>query len=67
MNIPISSTEIENVIKENLQQTKVQDMMATQANSIINSERVNTSSSENLPKNSRGGNIPKVILRPLSP
>lgn len=38
MNRPITSTEIENVIK-NFQKTKVQDLMATQANSIKNSEK----------------------------
>ena len=34
MNGPITRTEIETVIK-NFQQTKVQDQMASQANSII--------------------------------
>ena len=38
MNRPITSTEIETVIK-NSQQTKVQDQMAPQANSIKHLER----------------------------
>ena len=38
MNRPITSTEVETVIK-NSQQTKVQDQMAPQANSIKHLER----------------------------
>ena len=38
MNRPITSTEIETVIK-NSQQTKVQDLMASQANSIKHLEK----------------------------
>ena len=39
MNGPIARTEIETVIKKNFQQTKVQDQMASQANSIKHLEK----------------------------
>ena len=39
MNRPITSTEIETGIKKNLQQTKVQDQMASQANSTKHLEK----------------------------
>ena len=39
MNRPITSIEIETVIKKNFQQTKVQDQMASQVNSIKHLEK----------------------------
>ena len=39
MNNPITSTEIEAVIKKSLPKTKVQDQMASQENSIKHSEK----------------------------
>ena len=62
MNRPITSTEIENVI-EKLPKNKIQNLMASQVNSIKHSEkRVNTYLSETLPKNCRGRNTPKHVL-----
>ena len=58
MNRPITSTEIETVIK--ILPTKVQDQMASQANSI--QKRLNTYPSETLPKNRRGRDALKLIL-----
>ena len=45
------------------QQTKVQDQMASQVNSIKHLEEANTCTSQNLPKNCRGRNTPKLILQ----
>ena len=39
MNGPITTPEVETVIKKNFQQTKVQDQMASQANSIKHLEK----------------------------
>ena len=39
MNNPLTSTEIEAVIKKSLPKTKVQDQMASQENSIKHSEK----------------------------
>ena len=39
MNRPITSTEIKTVIKKNSQQTKIQDPMASQVNSIKHLEK----------------------------
>ena len=62
MNRPVTSTEIENVI-EKLPKNKIQNLMASQVNSIKHSEkRVNTYLSETLPKNCRGRNTPKHVL-----
>ena len=47
---------------KNFQQTKIQDQMASQANSIKHWRRVNTYPSETLPKNCRGRNTSKLIL-----
>ena len=49
MNRQITSTDIENIIK-NWQETKVQDPMASQLNSIKLSESINAYSSEALTK-----------------
>ena len=62
INRPITSTEIETVIK-NLPITKAQDQMVSQATSIKHLEKSNTYSSETIPKYSRGRNTPKLILQ----
>ena len=61
MNRPITSTEIETLIK-NLP-TKAEHQTASQANSIKHLEKSNTYPSQPLPKCRRGRNTPKLILR----
>ena len=58
INRPITSTEIETVIK-NLPTNKSQDQMSSQANSIKHLERANTYPSQTLLKYSRRWNTPK--------
>ena len=62
INRPITSTEIETVIK-NLPTNKAQEKMASQANSIKHLERSYAYPSQTLPKYSRGRNTPRLILR----
>ena len=62
INRTITSTEIETVIK-NLEQTKAQDQMASQVNSIKHLEKSYHLSSQMLPKYSRRRNTPKLILQ----
>ena len=64
MNNPITSTEIETVIKKKKisQKTKAQDQMASQENSIIQ-RRANIYLSKTLSKNQRGRNTFKLILQ----
>ena len=54
MNNPITSTQIETVIKKISQKTKAQNQMATQENSIKNLRRANAYPSKTLSKNCRG-------------
>ena len=65
MNKPITSTEIETVIKKIFQQTKVQGQMASQKNSTKNQGRANTYTAQTLPENinSRGRKTPELILQ----
>ena len=61
MNNPITSTDIEAVMK-NLPKTKAQDQMASQENSIKHLETSNAYHSKTLSKNCRGRNTSKLIL-----
>ena len=62
MNNPITSTEIEAVIK-NLPENKSHDQIASQENSSNIQRRANVYPSKTLSKNCRGRNISKLILR----
>ena len=62
MNSPITSTEIEAVIKKSPQKTKAQDQMALQENAIKQLENANAYPSKTLSKNCRGRNMSKLIL-----
>ena len=60
INRTITSNKNEYVVKT-FQKTKVQDLRDTQVNSKVQ-RRVIVYASENLSKNSRGRNMPKLIL-----
>ena len=60
--IEITSTEIEAVIKKISPKTKAQDQMASQENSIKNLEKGYAYPSETLPKDCRVRNTSKLIL-----
>ena len=62
MKNPITSTEIEAVIKKNLPKTKAQDQIVSQENSIKHLEKNYAYPSKTLSKNCRGRNISKLIL-----
>ena len=62
INNPITSTEIEAVIKKISPKTKAQDQMASQENSIKNLEKSYAYPSETLPKDCRVRNTSKLIL-----
>ena len=54
-------SEIEAVINK-FQQTKALDLMASQVNFTKHPRRTNTSPSQTISQNSRGGKAPKLIL-----
>ena len=65
MNNPVTSTEIEAVLK-NLPKTKVQDQMASQENSIKHLRRANVYSSKTLKKLQRKEHFQTHSTRPSS-
>ena len=62
MNNPITSTEIEAVIKKNLPKTKAQDQIVSQENSIKHLEKNYAYPSKTLSGNFRGKNTSILIL-----
>ena len=62
MNNPITSTQIETVIKKISQKTIAQNQMATQENSIKNLRRANAYPSKTLSKICRGRKTSKLVL-----